>query len=466
MIRVIEKFINSNWIVEKIAREVLERIPSRFRFGISYGSTFRYWLAFLRESENWDRERLEAYQVEQLKDLLIHAWKNVPYYKKLFIEYGFRPEKFQNCSDLEVLPYIDRETVKANYNDFIASNYHISRLIPANTSGTSGIPLTLYGTKETEEKHWATVINLWSRIGYSPASRTIFFETNIRYGSRDNLPYKKYANKLILSSNYFTNEWIDRYIEMINNFKPEYIVSFPHTIAVFSSYVKKKQKSIYDGLKGIIVYAENLYPWQNDLITDVFRKRVLSDYGMVEKVIHGGGCERSDNYHIYPQYGFTEYLDLGNSRFELIGTGFINYAMPLIRYKTEDLCYKISEGCPQCGRAYDIIPMIDGRTGDFLINNEGQIVSVYLNIDFRVFHNIERFQLYQEYPGTVEVRIWPKDSCKNKDVEKILNEIKGSFGPQVNKISFNIVLMDKKDFKPSKKYRMVDQRLDIKNFLK
>lgn len=464
-IQVIKKFISSNWVIEKIVREVLERLPLRFRYGISYGPTFRYWLAFLRESENWDRERLEAYQIEQLRDLLIHAGNNVPYYKRIFNEYGFKPEKFQNLNDIEVLPYIERKTIKDSHHDFIASNIYKSKLIPANTSGTSGIPLTVYGTKETEEKHWATVINLWSRIGYSPASRTIFFETNIRHGSRDNMPYKRYANKLILSSNYFIDEWVDRYINLINNFRPEYIIGFPHTIAVFSSYLRKRQKSVYEGLKGIIVYAENLYTWQGDLIRSVFGKRVFSDYGMVEKVIHGGGCEHSNNYHLYPQYGFSEYLDLGNSYRELVGTGFINYAMPLIRYKTGDVCSKVIERCPECGRAYDIVTMIKGRTGDFLVNAEGQIVSVYLNIDFRAFDNIERFQLYQEYPGTVELRIWPKDSYKNKDADKILSEIRRSLGPQAYKISFNIALMDNKELQPSKKYRMIDQRLDIKNFL-
>jgi phenylacetate-CoA ligase len=348
-LQVIRKFIESSRVIERAVREVLERLPVRFRYGISYGPVFRHWLAFLKESEKWDRDRLEAYQVEQLRDLLIHAGKNVPYYKKVFADLQFRPEKIQSLNDVKILPYIDRKTVKKRHDEFVAGNIPKDRLIPADTSGTTGIPLTLYGTKETEEKHWATVINLWSRIGYSPASRTIFFEANIRHGGRDNLPYKKYGNKLILSSNYFTDEWTDRYMEMINNFRPEYMIGFPHTLAVFSSYVRKREKSVYDGLKGIIVYAENLYGWQREFIRDVFGARVFSDYGMVEKVIHGGGCEHSDAYHLYPQYGLTEYLDPGNSRHELVGTGFINYAMPLIRYRTGDVCEGVGKVCDRCG---------------------------------------------------------------------------------------------------------------------
>ncbi len=34
-IEVIKKFIESNWVIERAVREVLERLPLRFRYGIS-----------------------------------------------------------------------------------------------------------------------------------------------------------------------------------------------------------------------------------------------------------------------------------------------------------------------------------------------------------------------------------------------------------------------------------------------
>ncbi len=464
-IEIIKRFIESNWIVEKAVREVLERLPLRLRYGISYGSTFRYYLAFLKESEKWDRDRLEAYQFEQLRDLLIHAGKNVPYYREVFREYGFKPEKVQSLDDIKVLPYLDRMTVKEKHKEFIAENTTKDRLISANTNGTSGIPLMVYGTKETEEKHWATIVNLWSRVGFSPLSRAVFFEADIRQGGKENLPWKRYANKLIISSNYFVDRWIDRYIEMINDFMPEYLIGFPHTIATFAFYIKKRGKSVFDGLKSVITYAENVYTWQRDIIKDVFGVRVFSDYGMVEKIIHGGGCEHSDTYHLYPQYGFTEFIHVQDSMYELVGTGFINYAMPLIRYRTGDVCTEINKGCTGCWRNYDIVSELYGRIGDFLVNAAGQVVSVYLNIDFSVFDNIQRFQLYQECPGKVELRIWHKSIYKDEDTDKILREIKRSLGLHAQRFNFNVTLKDGGKLPSSKKYRMIDQRLDIRNFL-
>jgi phenylacetate-CoA ligase len=462
---VIKKFIESNWIIERTVLEIVERLPARLRYGISYGTTFRSWLAFLKESEHWDRDRLETYQVEQLRDLVIHAERNVPYYREIFGDYGFSTKKMQGLDDLKALPYTNRQTVKKRHNEFIAANIANERLIATRTSGTSGVPMTIFGTKESEEKHWATIVDLWGRIGYRPGSRTVFFQGDIREGKKHNLLWKKYGSKLILSSNYFVDGWIDRYREMINDFRPEYMIGFPHTLATFASYIKKRKKLFFERLKGTIVYAENLYPWQRVLIQEVFGSRVFADYGMTEKVIHGGECEHTYSYHLYPQYGLTEYLPLQDSMYELVGTGFINYAMPLINYKTGDVCRREKTLCPQCGRGYDILESIEGRVGDFLVTAEGQIVSLDLELDYSVFNTIERFQFYQEQPGVIELRVWPAESYRDGDSQALVREIMKNLGPAGGGMTFDVSLWDGKQSRITAKYRMVEQKLDMRNFL-
>ena len=462
-IGIIKKFIESNRIIEKAAREVIERLPTRLRYSICYGPIFRYWLGFLRESEKWERKRLEAYQTEQLKDLLIHAGKNVPYYRRAFSDYGFRPERFQALDDIKAIPCLDRMTIKKNHGEFIAQNVPKQRLIATTTSGTTGIPLVVFGTKETEEKHWATIVDLWGRIGFRPESRTIFFEANITEGKRNGLPWKKYGRKLILSSNFFVPEWVDKFIAIINRFKPQYLIGFPHTIATFASYVKGMQRTFDRPLEGIIVYAENVYRWQRDIIEEVFGARVLSDYGQVEKVIHGGGCEHSDDYHLYPQYGFTEYIPRGTF-YELIGTGLINYSMPLIRYRTGDVCEKTANACPDCGRSYGVVQNLQGRSGDFLVNADGQIVSVYLDVYPDVFQKVHRFQLYQDHPGKVELRVWPDKNYREGAAAIILRELRRCLGPSGDTMEFSVELVHDGHLESGRKYKMVDQRLDIRDF--
>lgn len=463
-IEIIKKFIESDRIIERIVREGMERLPLRFRYGISYGPTFRWWLAFLKESENWDRERLETYQVEQLRDLLMHAGKNVPYYRRVFREYGFKPEVIQSLDDIRVLPYLDKTIVKAERPEFIATNIPKKRLIAVTTSGTTGIPLSMYGTKETEEKHWATIVHLWDRIGYSPSSRVVFFESTTREGRKEPFPWRKYGDRLIISSNHLKEPWMDQFIKMINKFKPEYAVGFPQTIAAFSSSVKREQRALCESLRGIILIGEQVYAWQKNLIEGVMGARVFSDYGMVEKAIHGGGCEHTDAYHFYPQYGLTEYVPLQNHFNELVGTGFINYAMPLIRYRTGDICRRIRKGCTVCGRPYDTTVAIDGRLCDFLVTAGGQIVSVHLTLDRRMWEHVEGFQLFQDKAGEVELRVWTKDE-EGRYADRLLYEIQSCTSPLGRDLGYRVVIMGNQNPRRQTKYSVVDQRLDIRAFL-
>ena len=463
-IEIIKKFIESNRITERVVREGMERLPLRFRYGISYGPIFRWWLAFLIESEKWDREKLETYQVEQLRDLLLHAKKNVPYYRRVFREYGFEPKEIQNLDDIRALPYLDKTIVKAKRSEFIATNIPKKRLIAVTTSGTTGIPFSLYGTKETEEKHWATVVHLWNRIGYSPGSRTVFFESTAREDRKEPFPWKKYGDRLIISSSYLKDPWMDQFIEMINKFKPEYAIGFPQTIATFSSYVKRKNRILCESLKGIILVGEQVYAWQKNLIEGVIGVRVFSDYGMVEKVIHGGGCEHADAYHFYPQYGFSEYVPLQDHFNELVGTGFINYAMPLIRYRTGDMCRHILKNCTVCGRPYDTTAAIDGRLCDFLVTADRQIVSVHLPLDHLVLKHIEGFQLYQDKAGEVELRVWTKDE-EGRHADRLLYEIQRCTSPLGRDLGYKIVMMGDQNTRTQTKYSVVDQRLDMRALL-
>jgi len=105
---------------------------------------------------------------------------------------------------------------------------------------------------------------------------------------------------------------------------------------------------------------------------------------------------------------------------ELVGTGFINYAMPLIKYKTGDVRRREKTLCPQCGRGYDILESIEGRVGDFLVTAEGQIVSLDLELDYSVFNTIERFQFYQKQPGVIELRVWSAESYRDGDSQALV----------------------------------------------
>ena len=62
---------------------------------------------------------LKDLQFEKIKKLLKYAYKHVPYYRSLYGREGIHPNDVKNYQDFEALPFITRDEVNQNLNDFV-----------------------------------------------------------------------------------------------------------------------------------------------------------------------------------------------------------------------------------------------------------------------------------------------------------------------------------------------------------
>ena len=67
------------------------------------------WYLFLKSSEKWTLEELEAYQLDKLKALVANAYANSVYYKTSFQKIGITPSAIKSLHDLKKLPIITKE---------------------------------------------------------------------------------------------------------------------------------------------------------------------------------------------------------------------------------------------------------------------------------------------------------------------------------------------------------------------
>jgi len=468
-LEIIRKFIGSNYVLDRIAKEIFDRLPLRLRYRVYYGKTFLFWSAFLKESEFWDKEKLEDFQFEQLKALLEHAALNVPYYKKLFSDYGFNPKKVQCLEDVKTLPYLTKETVREKVNDFVATNIHQKELIKATTSGSAGIPLTVYKTREVIEIFHAFQFDLLSGVGFNPGKKTVIFQwKDISMGKKKGLNFLRYGNKLILSAaqGNMNNEWMQKYYAMIWTFRPQFISGYVTIILAMAFFIKEQGLYPFNCMKAVFAHSEAIYPWQRRIIEESFGADVFPSYGMHEGVVFGGGCEHTNQYHIYPQYGVTEFIDINGNKnnHEIVGTGFGNYAMPFIRYRTMDIGVKGAKTCSICSRHYPLIESIDGRSYDFLVNKKGQLFPSIISVDSTSFKNVKQFQFYQDEPGIACLRIVKRKSYSNADTVLLENEINKQFSIPGKGIEIKILFVNDIKTTSSGKSLRTDQRLNIKDF--
>lgn len=419
----------------------------------------------MRESEDWDHEKFRVYQFDRLKHLLIHAGTNVPYYRELFSVGGFHPEKIQDFDDIRKIPPLLRQTVRDSGSELIDERVKRATLMTMPTSGSSGIPLVVYKDKATEAAFLAFRANILKRAGYAPGSREVMFWPMVMPGGRRNLPYVILGNKLVLSIRCLTPEWLGKFVKMISDFKPEFIMGFPSVLSVLSSYIKHNGPAAFTKLKSVISYAETIYDWQRTLIGETFGVRVFSMYSMVERSAIGGECEHVERLHFHPLFGFAEFFDSAGGHREVVATGFTNQVMPLIRYRTGDLVTGGGASCPGCGRCHTVVDSVRGRIDDFLIGKDGEIIPRLMPW-IKTFSNVRQFQFFQEEPGRAALKIVRGGGYSDDDTSQIRGWLDNMLGIMKDVVSIEIEFIDHIPAGLSGKTRMVAQKLDVRTFLK
>lgn len=411
-------------------KKFINLIPIKYRFG---GKDFTDTYSFLKKSDGWDEEKIIKWQKKQLEKLLNHAVTNVPFYKDIKLNSN---DPFKN---FKKFPVVDKETIQENMNKFISTNISKKNAYYVSTGGTSGNQLKFYLDNSTYGKEWAFVMTAWGRIGFKPGNRVVSFR-GVEFKNADKGIFwqdNPIYNMLEMSPFHMSEENLSKYVEKIKVFKPEYIHGYPSAISVLGKYVLEIDEKL-PSIKGILAVSENLYSWQRELLEESFKARVFSFYGQSERVIMASECECDTRYHVFPEYGVTELLDKDhnhvevNNRGELVGTSFLNYFMPFIRYKTGDYAILDGKKC-KCGRNHIIIKDLVGRWNqEMVVAKDGSLISTTaLNLHSDVLEKIIKYQFYQDTEGELVIKIIPKQRFSSDDEKKI----KSSF---YNKIGSNL----------------------------
>jgi len=107
----------------------------------------------------------------------------------------------------------------------------------------------------------------------------------------------------------------------------------------------------------------------------------------------------------------------------LLCTNLDNYAMPLIRYDTGDIGVLSNESC-SCGRNLSSLKKIVGRKCDNIITPKGNIIfSLFFPTLIGKMNSISEFQVIQEIPEKVTLKIIKNKRFKKRDITHIEREV-------------------------------------------
>jgi len=404
--------------IKQSAKYLYGAIPPRFRYGKVFWDTYN----FLQESQWWSREKLEEYQMKQLGKLLHHAYENVPYYRNVFDERGLRPENIQDFDDLKKLPYLTKDLFRKQYEKIVSSNSDFNDLHLSNTTGTTGKPLQFYEDTSTNQRELAFIYHQWSRVGVKPRDKMIQLRGAIIKGKKST-EYNPIRKILRFSPKINSQEFVQYYLKKMQKFDSAFLHGYPSTISFFAQIIKKYELKVPFKLKAILFASESIYSWQKEITNEVFNCRIFSHYGQAEKVALAGECENSNYYHFIPQYSFIEIDDETN---EIIGTNFLNYVNPFIRYKTTDIASKpIMFSCNECRRKYyPVFSRVEGRLEDYIITPEGSYISpAVITHPFKKIKTIKNTQIIQKSLDYIKVNVVPWNDCASDLLKSELLEL-------------------------------------------
>lgn len=443
------------------------RLYNRLPLDLRYGKIFRATSALLAQSQFWSIKEHEAYQTQQLRQLVAHAYANIPFYRSLYDSFGVSPNDITNVHDIQKLPIISKDDIRAHVNEMKAQNFLQSQFQYHTTGGSTGKPVGFYWEADrTVPMEYAFMRRQWRWAGFEMGKQRSIVLRGIP------LPKGKTyqmipGNQMRLSTYDLTQSAITKYIEIIRSYEPVALQSYPSAAYILAQHILKQgwKDKIFPSLKIVLCGSENLYPWQRKLIGEAFKSRVYSWYGQSEYVALGGECEHSTNYHFYSEYGITEFLDPLRNPVEpgeigeIVATGFNNYAMPLIRYRTEDRArLSTSQKC-ECGRNYPLVSSIEGRLQEMIVGKDGNLISMTaINMHDSIFDNVYQFQFYQDTPGKIQMRIHRKVGYTRYDEEKIRS---GLFGKLRNRIDVNFEYVDSIPTTSRGKATFLIQKLDL-----
>ena len=345
--------------------------------GILRNRRYSHRLAFLQQSQWWSREHLLDFQWQEVRCLLEHAFRSVPFYQDKYRRAGVELSDIRTWEDFARLPVLTRAEVNANRETLCSAEF-LGRLIPHATGGSSGTPTRFFVTIDSYDYRTAAKDRVYSWSGWQLGEKSIYLwgaplGKVSKVQAAKTRAFEQFQRQLVINTFSQTNElWEDVY-RQITRFRPNLIVGYVSSLAEFANFLARNGRRI-PPVKAIIAAAEPLYEHTRQQIAAAFEAPVFNTYGCREFMSLAGECEKHDGLHVNAENVLLETMrPSSEGPSEVLVTDLHNYGMPFIRYAVGDLAVLNSSPCI-CGRGLPRLQRIEGRVLDALRTVDGRTV--------------------------------------------------------------------------------------------
>lgn len=358
-----------------------------------FGGVFKKEVELFRSRNSFSKQQWDKYQELELRKLLVHAFTNVPFYQKKYMDEGYNLGDFQTFKlrDLNKLPFLEKEELRKFGMTELLSNIRNKGSFYS-SSGSTGTPTSIYYSRDFHQK-WSAAFEVrireWAGVDRFTPRGMIGGRKILEGNSPPFYRYNYFEKQTYFSAYHISQNNLQNYLEGIIKGNVEYMTGY-----AMSNYLLAKEFDkagiIPPKMKAVITSSETLTNEMRRTLEKVYDCKVFDSYSGVEAC---GLISESNDGKLFnsPDVGIIEVLDekgnnvKQNEIGELISTGLLNYDQPLIRYKIGDRISLENVNDFNNQIKMPIIKSINGRIEDVVTGPNGNIMvrfhSVFIDIN-------------------------------------------------------------------------------------
>ena len=414
---------------------------------IALSATRSNYRSIARQTSNrqrWAADKIKDWQATCLRELLVHAIENVPYYQERFGDHPV-PRGQELLEQFPEYGLLTKSDVEANFPDRIVDRNLVKE--DSRTYGTRGTTHRIVILNDFDKRDWIRAgehVTMTESCGYRMGKRSLFIPPDacntlcgidgtrsstvtghlwkmIREGKWSDSERRSDLRGLVMNNWVFRRTVLEpfgpegthigedrlrRYVTAIRRQRPYLLKALPEYLQMIARYIIQSGDQP-PTVPEIRPMGSLMSPTMKAPVEQAFGGRVREDYGSADLGPMAFDCGHGDGMHMLHDHYYFECVrdgqpvpdgELGS----LVVTDLHNRAMPLIRYRIGDVV-RIDRTPCRCGRFSPRI-IIEGRQGDVIVLPSGRSITPRMACEFFFSQpEIDQFQLIERSPRRVEL---------------------------------------------------------------
>ena len=409
-----------------------------------------------------------------LRSAIRSASRRVSAYQRLLAKAAVSIHDIRTPEDLPSLPVLSKESLfrTATRTDALRQGTNPRRCATAGTSGSTGLPLTVYMSRVEALYRRLLLVLAWRRVCRLPPGSTIvdfgsWLENGVASETLIRGPFRIVRVSIGLSP--------EAQISLIRRAAPALISGYPSALEVLADEMLATERPLAAG--HVVARGEILHAAARRKIEKAFCCGVSDFYNSEEIGNIAWECPANPGLlHINQDACIVEVVDADEVpcspgvEGRVLVTNLYNHTMPFIRYEMNDRAAFLpaqTAAC-SCGSRRPALRALSGRDDDRVILPNGRhlsprLVATAVN---RAFSGLSpegpfsrfyrRFQVIQDAPEHLWVRLIPEPGV-SLDFAALIEPALQRLHPDLR---LDVQVTDTLELGPSGKFKKVIQRID------